>query len=432
MKKILFLLFFVFWAIGVQSQQVLEFTLEDCIQYAETHNLTLKTAQLNRESSEITYRQSKNAIAPTVSASASQGYGYSHHPTNGGSSWNGSYGLNVNMSLFKGLSKYHAIQQSKLNLTYADLQIENEKDYVKIEIIQAFLTVLMNQELLAYQEEVAKTSEEQLKQGEIQYQVGKIMESDYLLLKAQYASDQYTIENTKITIANNILTLKNLLALSHDYTLSVIKPANAEASPVPQMPEMKEVLEQTLNYLPRLKMADAQLAAAEYDVKLAKSDYYPSLSLQAGVSTSYLNFSNPYGTQLGENLGENVGIQLNIPIFNQYATRSRVSQAKIALQQTEIQKLQQELDVVRELEQEYLKTKQYLNSYQVLEIQEKAYHASYMAYNEKFKAGVITTVELLQQQTNYLNVLNEFLQTKYAFLLNRKVLDIYMGVPVKL
>ena len=59
----------------------------------------------------------------------------------------------------------------------------------------------MNQELLAYQEEVAKTSEEQLKQGEIQYQVGKIMESDYLLLKAQYASDQYTIKNTKITIA---------------------------------------------------------------------------------------------------------------------------------------------------------------------------------------------------------------------------------------
>ncbi len=75
MKKIFFLFFCIFLAGGVQSQQVLEFSLEDCIQYAETHNLTLKTAQLNRESSEITYRHSQKSLAPTISASSAQGDG---------------------------------------------------------------------------------------------------------------------------------------------------------------------------------------------------------------------------------------------------------------------------------------------------------------------------------------------------------------------
>ncbi|MBQ6269415.1 MAG: TolC family protein, partial [Bacteroidetes bacterium] len=52
--------------------------------------------------------------------------------------------------------------------------------------------------------------------------------------------------------------------------------------------------------------------------------------------------------------------------------------------------------------------------------------------NEKFKVGSITAVELLQQQVNYLNYLNDFLQNKYSFLLNRKLLDVYMGIPIKL
>ena len=79
-----------------------------------------------------------------------------------------------------------------------------------------------------------------------------------------------------------------------------------------------------------------------------------------------------------------------------------------------------------------MNVKEAQNNFKVTEAQEKAYSANYKAYNEKFKAGAITAVDLLQQQTNYLNVLNNYLQNKYSYMLSRKVLDIYMGIPVKL
>ena len=57
---------------------------------------------------------------------------------------------------------------------------------------------------------------------------------------------------------------------------------------------------------------------------------------------------------------------------------------------------------------------------------------NYQTYNQKFQLGAITAVDLLQQQTNYLNILNNYMQNKYNFLLQKKVLDVYTGQPVTL
>ena len=46
--------------------------------------------------------------------------------------------------------------------------------------------------------------------------------------------------------------------------------------------------------------------------------------------------------------------------------------------------------------------------------------------------GSITAADLLTQQNNYLSALNTYMQNKYSFVLQRKILDILMGVPVTL
>ena len=47
-----------------------------------------------------------------------------------------------------------------------------------------------------------------------------------------------------------------------------------------------------------------------------------------------------------------------------------------------------------------------------------------------FSAGSITAVELLQQQNNYISAMNDYIQSKYTFMLQRKVLDVYMGEEI--
>ncbi len=409
-----------------------EFTLEECIRYAEESNYALQTAGLNVTSAEISLKQARENIAPTVSASASQGLGANHYQKS--VSWSGNYGISAGMTLFNGLSNYNAIQQSKLQVEQSNLELEQNKNSVRISIIQAFLNIMMNEDLLSYQQEVLKSSQEQMEQGEQQYKVGKILESEYKMLQAQCTSDRYNIENTKINIQNNYLTLKNLLAMDPAADIRIARPDSATLFKSLEIPELQDMMSRSLHYLPQLKWKENAVTDAQYDVKLQKANYYPSLSLSAGVSTGYSSSNlsdNPgWGTQLWHGLGENVGLNLNIPIYQRSSVRHGVQQAQLRVRQAELSRKETEYQVSRELRQYYLDVLSAQNDYRVAAAQKEAYEANYSTYNFKFRYGAVTAVDLIQQQTNYLNQLNKYMQAKYSFVLERKILDVMMGVPV--
>ncbi len=67
-----------------------------------------------------------------------------------------------------------------------------------------------------------------------------------------------------------------------------------------------------------------------------------------------------------------------------------------------------------------------LEDYRSLEIRENAYRKSLEVYRALYEAETITTVDLLQQANNYINVVYQFVQSKYGYMLRRRMLDIYM------
>ncbi|MBQ4441233.1 MAG: TolC family protein [Bacteroidales bacterium] len=409
-------------------------SLEECIRYAEEHNYSLQSAGLNVNSSEISLKQAKENIAPSVSASVSQGLGTNHYQKSVG--WNGNYGVSAGMTLFKGLSNYNSIQQSKLQVEQSQLQLEQNKNSIKISLIQAFLNIMMNEDMLEYQQKVLTSSQEQMEQGEQLFRVGKILESEYKMLQAQYTSDLYNIENTKINIQNNYLTLKNLLAIDPAAEIQIVRPDSATLFKSLEIPTLQELMTRAKSYLPELKIKENAITDAQYDIKIQKSNFYPSLSLSAGISTGYNNSNLAdnlgWGTQLWHGLGENIGLNLSIPIYQRSQVRHNVQQAQLRAQQAELSQKETEYQIGRELQQYYLDVLSAQNNYLVAEAQKDAYEANYNAYSFKFRYGSVTAVDLIQQQTNYLNQLNKYMQTKYSFVLQRKILDVLMGLPVRL
>ena len=434
MKKytLLTVLFLLIAGLLHAQEQPLRFSLEDCLKYAEEHSYALQNAKLDQTVSEINYKQAKLQMSPTVSASASQGFAYSHSSTNGGADWTGNYGLSAGITLFNGLNTFNTIKQRKLDITQSSLAWEQSKNNVNIQIVQAFLNILMNEELSVYQKDVIKKSREQMEQGYQRYKVGQILESDYLLLQAQYVSDSANYQNTLLTLQNNYVNLKSLLAISPTASMEVVKPDTSSMMSNLSIPSMQEVIDRAMDYLPELKINKNRIESANYDVKIAKSAYYPSLNLNAGISTGYVAGNGAFGTQLGDRLGENVGLSLNIPIYNQNRARASVKLAKIGVQQAENNLQSQQIEILEELQRYYNAVNEAQNNYEVSSIREKAYEANFNAYNMKFMYGTITAADLLTQQNNYLSALNTYMQNKYSFVLQRKILDILMGVPVTL
>lgn len=436
MKRTLFLLnFFVLLSFSAICQD-LHLSLKECIAYADANNLSTQSTELSIATSNIQLSQSRRLMTPTVSASVNQNFGYAHSSTNGGLNLSGRYGINADMVVFNGLNTYNTIKQNKLQVTQAELQVEQNKNKIRIQVIESYLTILMNQELRTYRQDVLTASKEQLTEGAQQYRVGQILESDYLMLKAQYVSDSIAIENANITISNELVILKNLLSIPAQQTISIVTPDSVSLSQLMSLPELESITRQAFEYLPELKMVNNSVEIANFDTKIAKSSYYPTLSVSAGISTGYNNiYSNTLGnsgTGLIDNLCEDIGINLSVPIYQQSKTRNNVKMKELNKKQAELELKQTELSLLKEIESKYLNMKKSYNDYSLTEIQKEAYYNNYLTYLQKFHYGAITTVDLLQQQTSYSNILNNYMQNKYSFLLQKKILDVYTGKNIEL
>lgn len=405
------------------------------MQYAEAHNFSIQSANINISTSELNLKQAKLNIAPSVSASASQNVNFGNYEKSVG--WSGNYGINAGMTLFNGLSNANKIKQSKLGVEQSELQLESNKNNIRVSVIQAFLSVMMNEELLNYQQKVLNSSNEQMEQGRQQLEVGQILESDYKMLQAQYTSDLYNIENTKNNIQSNYLTLKNLLSMDPSTKLSIVFPDSATLFKSLDLPSLQELIDRSTNYLPELKMSENDITSAEYDVKIQKANFYPTLSASAGISTGYngSNLTSPntgWGTQLWHGLGENIGLNLSIPIYQRGSVRNNVKLAEYRVEQLELEHKETEYQVNQDLQKSYLDVASAQNDFVAAEAKTDAYLANYKTYSMRFKYGSVTAVDLIQQQTNFLNQLNNYMQAKYSYVLRRKILDVYMGIPVKL
>ena len=414
------------WA---QQSNTYQFSLEDCLRYAFANSLERKSMALTGESLETSYEQSKLQRLPSLSASAGQNIS---NNANGWSS-SGNVGVGSSITIYQGGQINNTIEQNRLNLERNAVQMERYDNQTVLQILQSFLTILGNQELLNYQLEVLNTSGEQLKQGQARYQAGTILESDLLLLESQYYSDSNNVVDTRINIDNNLLDLKVLLSMNPTDNLEIVTPDTENLDWLKEsLPTEEEAVSMALDYMPDLRLSDYDIQLAKTSVKMAKGNYLPSVSANANIGMGILSFDANGMNQWYGKPSESAGVSVNIPIFSRGSTRANVKKSQIALEQAQLDYEQTQLSVRQTVVQAYRNVLSAYNAFKVSEVRENAYSKSFDAYNMQYRYGKITTVELLQQQNNYLNVLNSYIQNKYSLLMKRKILDIYMGKGITL
>lgn len=420
------------FALGNQAsayaQDTVQLTLDSCLRYAHKHNTQILSATLNEESAEVSLSQAKMRFMPSINASASHGYSWSDQTTRSTSA-----GINGSLTLFNGLSNLRTLQQSRLSAEQNHLKMRQTENSVDEQIISAYLTILMNQEKLSYQEEVLATSRQQEEEGALKYQVGRLLESDYLLLQANYLSAKSEIENTRLTIEDNRFALAALLGMDDNTVVGVVASVDSIKAADQSLEPADSVIQQARRAMPDWQISEMNVTLARYNVQLAHSAFMPTVSLNAG--TSYNDgaiISDDPVTNINGGLNSSVTVGVSIPLLNQGSSLTQLKQSKIALREAELQHHQTLIDLEDNLQTMYLGMQQALNRFRASERLAEAYHASYDVYVVKYGEGAVTTVEMLQQQERYLSALNDYLQSKYSFILAEKQLDIYTGKEITL
>ncbi len=430
-KKIflsVFLVSLVFSGIA-QEHQSYRFTLEDCLRFALANSYERKTMELTGKSLETSYEQSKQQRLPSLSASVGQNFSNNEN----GWSTSGNVGVGSSVTVYQGGNINNTIEQNRLNVERNEVQLQRYDNQLTLQILQSFLTILGNQELVSYQQEVLNTSRAQLKQGQARHRLGTILESDLLLLEAQYYSDSNNVVDTRINIENNLLDLKVLLSMSPSDDLEIVAPSTDNLEMLKEtLPTEEEAVSLAMETMPDLRMSGYDIRLAEKSVDLARGNYFPSISANANVGMGILSYDSEGNSKWYGTPTESVGVSMSIPIYSRGQTKANVKKSRIALEQAQLDYEQSTLAVRQAAVQAYRNVVSAYNAYQVSQVKENAYSKSFNAYNMQYQYGNITTVELLQQQNNYLNALNSYIQNKYSLLMKRKILDVYMGKRIEL
>ena len=412
-----------------QEHHSYQFTLEDCLRFAVANSYERKSMELTGKTLETTYEQSKQQRLPSVSASFGENFSNNEQ----GWSVSGNVGVGSSVTIYQGGNINNTIEQNRLNVERNAVQLERYDNQLALQILQSFLTILGNQEMLKYQLEVLNTSREQVKQGRTRYKVGSILESDLLLLEAQYYSDSNNVVDTRINIDNNLLDLKVLLSMNPTDDFEIISPDTDNLDNLKgTLPTEQEAVDLALDYMPDLRISDYDIRLAEKNVDMARGNYFPSISANANVGMSVLSFDGEGNTRWYGKPTESVGVSMSIPIYSRGSTKANVKKSRIALEQTQLDYEQATLTMRQTVVQAYRNVVSAYNAYKVSQVKEEAYSKSFNAYNIQYQYGSITTVELLQQQNNYLNALNSYIQNKYSLVMKRKILDVYMGKKITL
>ncbi len=416
-----------------------QWDLSSCIQYALENNIQIRSLRVDQAVDEQTLIQAKGQRMPNLNSSVGQTYTNSKNtnPVIGGfqtqSNFAGTYSLNSNWTLFEGGYVKQNVEQNQMAVQQAALNVEQTANNITLQITQAYLTILYSKETVNYLKDVLTSSEAQLVQAKQKLAVGSIAQKDLAQIQSQYASDQYALVNAENNYQENILALKQILLIPSSQTFEVYFPKTDSLAIKETLPDFNAVYTSAYNILPQIKIGKLGVDMANLDLKKSFSQYWPTLSLNAGISTGYSDNQNyEYPTQLNKNLYERAGLSLSIPIYNRNTFKTNVEKSRLNLQKSNLNMKDAENTLMQNVEQAHLNAQTGQSRLKAAVDQLNAARTSYEISDQQFSLGMLNTVELLQQKNTYLSAEQEYTQAKYMAILNAKILDFYMGIPIKL
>lgn len=423
-----------------------QWSLRDCIDYALANNIQLQKAKIKEYSALEDVKQSQAALLPSLNLSTSQNVSYTPWPQQGRATvadgyvqssvdkvyYNGSYSLSGNWTVWNGNKNRNNVKLNKVAAEQARLDSATTANNVLEQIAQLYVQILYSNEAIAVTKESLKTSQTNEQRGKTMVEVGKMSKADLAQLTAQRAQDEYAIVEAKSNLRNYKRQLKELLQITSDEEFDVAVPSTTDDMALETVPALNDVYAASLEQRPEIKNAKLGIESSDLGIKVAKAGRMPTVSLNAGVTTSTSSMSdNTWGTQMKNNFSLGGGVTVSIPLFDNRQTKTAVNKAKLQKQSYLLDLQDKQTTLYSTIENYWLQAVTNQNKFKAARVSTESAQASYELLSEQFKQGLKNTVELMTGKTNLLQAQQNELQSKYLAILNLNMLEFYQTGNIK-
>ena len=414
--------------LSAQSEEGLKFSLKEAQEYAIKHSYQSRTAMLEVEKSERKVKETIGLGLPQVNASASY-QNFLELPVQliPAESFGGPPGefaevvfgveqqLGVDATatqlLFDG-SYFVGLQAVKVYKQLAENDLSRSELEVKNLVLQSYGSVLVAENASELQKGIYENLENNFKEAEARFEEGFLAQEDKDQIELLYINARNASQQAERQIPIVRAQLKFLLGipLSKEILLTDSLFPLLETLPGQEFLEAEYDITNHIDY----KIAATQLEASELQMKQKRSTYLPKLN--AFFTYQENSFSNEFDFFSGANWypTQLLGVNLSLPIFSGLSRHNQVQQARIEVEQVDLnrQAVEQQLQInLNKAKSDYLfALQQFENRKENWELAQRIYRNTEVKYREGLSGSTDLTQANNQRDESLANYVQAALQ----------------------
>ncbi len=444
-------------------------TLQECVDYAQVHNLSVQQQQLNVQLSQAQVLSSQGNFLPNLNAGMSHTYQYGRTVDRYTNTFANSQVLSENfyvsssVTLFSGLQNVNTLKQSKYSLEANRFQVMQTQYDIGMNVASAYLNVLYTMEQLELAKQQTIQTQAQVDRMQKFVTAGAQSKGTLLNLQSQLANEQVNEVTAQSSVTMAYLNLTQLMNLDTTEGFNIVKPIFEIPNENILSVTPAQIYQTALTSQPGIKKAQLDYLSADKGVAIAYGALSPQLTLQGSIGTGYSglakdvtsstlgvdtfgittagdyvlipSFSNtyattPFGDQFNNNVNKSLGLQLNIPIFNRFQVNTSISRAKIQRESAQLTIDLSEQQLHKNISQAYADAQAAYLKYQATQKAVDAAKEAFMYNEEKFNLGSLNSIDYNNSKNNLTIAESNLVQSKYDYIFRIKVLDYYQGKPL--
>lgn len=415
-----------------------QWTLPECINYAIEHNISLKQRENTRRQNEVSLNTAKNSRLPDLNAGVSESLGFGRslgmdNTYSKNNTSNTSFQISTSVPILTGNRIENTIKLNQLNLEASTADLEKARNDIRTQIAQQYIQIVYDTEILAVAKRQIGIDSLQLYRLQEMERNGKATLTEVLQQQSTMEQSRLTATQAENTYRLDLLALTQLLELPSPEGFSIVIPTlpSNSGSLINVNPEI--IYQEAIAVKPEVQAEELRLKASDANILIAKSAKYPTLSFNAGLGTNYYKTLNgnykqdSFSSQIKNNFSQSLGLQLNVPIFNRYATRNSIKSASIDKENQQLALDNVKKSLYKEIQQVYYNTiaaeAKYKSSLQAKVTSDDAFNLT----QSKYENGKATITEFNESKNNLMKAESDLVQARYQLIYQKALIDFYRG-----
>ncbi|MFH4964417.1 TolC family protein [Gaetbulibacter sp. M235] len=325
--------------------------------------------------------------------------------------------VSLNYILFDGLGRSYDYKQLKERYQLTELQARETIENTIFQLFTVYYSVAQLKENNSAIQQTLEISKDRLVRAQYQFDYGQSTKLNVLNAEVDINNDSINLINVKQQLINFKRDLNVVFgnALTTDFDVDTT--INFDV-----LYDKEALFESAKNRNISLMQIEKNITISGYDIKSGKSAYLPTIGLTGTYGWNKNNNNAASFLAVSTNTGISGGVNLSWNLFDGGSTITRVKNAKINLENQQLQKEQLLASLQRDFNNAW---DDYQNKLSIYKIQEDNIVTSQNNFDrtqEKFKTGQINSIEFRQAQLNLLNAELSRNQAKYQAKLSELLL----------